>query len=55
MGRVIFRYTLNYSVANICKFLVYTETDLPYANSSSKDGVLSDPSIFHASGQLYYS
>ena len=37
----ILRYTLNISMANICRFLVRIETDLPCSNSSSKDDVLS--------------
>ena len=41
IGGDILRYTLNISVANICRFLVCIETDLSCSNSSSKDDVLS--------------
>ena len=41
MNGVIFRYTLNISVANIRKFLAYIETELSYSNISSKNGVFS--------------
>ena len=46
MGKEIFRYTLNNSVATICRFLKCTVIDSSCSNSFSKDGDLS-PYIRH--------
>ena len=37
MGGVVFRYTFDISLANICKFPVCILTDLLCSNSFSKD------------------